>query len=109
MRNNMYPVWVRKLIGKPAFLTIADCESEARRIQLIERSYGVGLSLPAAESNAFRIQSGFACPELRIAALICFASGAATRTANNSPLASPFGSFGLPIFFFILLLTKCLT
>src|SRR5262245_44533396 len=27
-------LWVRKLIGKPAFLTIADCESDARRIHL---------------------------------------------------------------------------
>src|ERR1043165_2588553 len=100
MRNNMYPVWVRKLIGKPAFLTIPDCESEARRIQLIERRHGVGFSLPPAGRNALRLPPGFACPELGIAALICFASGAATRTANNSPLASPFGSFGLPIFFF---------
>src|SRR6266850_2225086 len=31
--NNLSASWVRKLTGKPAFLTIADCESEARRIQ----------------------------------------------------------------------------
>lgn len=31
--------WVRKLIGKPAFLTIADCESEARRIHSSCRSH----------------------------------------------------------------------
>lgn len=31
---------VRKLIGKPAFLTIADCESEARRIHLTDRVSG---------------------------------------------------------------------
>ena len=28
----LQPIRVRKLTGKPAFLTIADCESEARRI-----------------------------------------------------------------------------
>ena len=44
-------LWVRNLIGKPASLTIADCESEARRIQF---GFESGLSLPAAESNALR-------------------------------------------------------
>ena len=40
-----------KHIAKPAAFTIADCESEVRRIQL---GYGSGLSLPAMESNALR-------------------------------------------------------
>ena len=31
--------WVRKLTGKPAFLTIADCESEARRIHIYEARF----------------------------------------------------------------------
>jgi len=64
---------VRKLIGKPAFLTIADCESEARRIHCL--GYEASLSVCAAASKAFRNQSGLDCPEARIAALIPFASG----------------------------------
>jgi len=47
--------WVRKLTGKPAFLTIADSESETPRIHLTD--YEDVLSPVAAESNAFRIQS----------------------------------------------------
>ena len=34
MRAMVQSFRVRKLTGKPAFLTIADCESEARRIHL---------------------------------------------------------------------------
>ena len=44
---------VRKLTGKPAFLTIADCESEARRIQIQTASF------KATESRALRIHSDF--------------------------------------------------
>lgn len=40
MHATVHPFWVRKLIGKPAFLTIADCESEARRIHLTSLRYG---------------------------------------------------------------------
>lgn len=47
--------WVRKLTDKPAFLTSADCECKARRIHLTD--YDAVLPVPAAESNAFRIQS----------------------------------------------------
>jgi IS1 family transposase len=97
MRAIFKSLWVRKLIGKPAFLTIADCESEARRIQLYEPA----LSSPEAESNAFRSQSGFPFPDWRIAALICFASGGVTRTANSSPLAFWTPIFGLPTLGFI--------
>jgi hypothetical protein len=46
---------VRKLTGKPAFLTIADSESEAPRIQFT--AYVDCVPAPAAESNAFRIHS----------------------------------------------------
>lgn len=51
-----YPLWVRKLIGKPAFLTIADCESEARRIHLSAavRHLEQGVSQP----NRFILVSG---------------------------------------------------
>jgi hypothetical protein len=31
-RASFQPSWVRKLTGKPVALTIADCESDARRI-----------------------------------------------------------------------------
>ena len=44
------PIRVRKLTGKPAFLTIADCESEASRIQL-----GIGMSLFAGYGKDFLI------------------------------------------------------
>jgi len=54
MRAIFQSFWVRKLIGKPAFLTIADCESEARRIH----NYDAALSPCAAESNAFSNRYG---------------------------------------------------
>src|SRR6266478_5376570 len=44
----------RKLTGKPAFLTIADCEFKARRIQ---NTHTAVFSPLAAKSNAFRIHS----------------------------------------------------
>jgi hypothetical protein len=47
------PQRVRKLKGKPAFFTIADCESEARRIHYHETE----LSVPAAECNTSSIHS----------------------------------------------------
>jgi IS1 family transposase/uncharacterized protein YerC len=91
---------VRKLTGKPAFLTIADCESEARRIHL---SYDEDvLPVPAEESNAFRNQSGLLCPDWCIAALICLASGGVTRTENTSPFAFRVPTFGRPTRFFII-------
>ena len=92
---------VRKLTGKPAFLTIADSESEAPRIHnLID--YVDCVPEPAAESNACRIQSGFFCPDARIAWLIVFASGWATLTVKNTALASFVPTFGLPTLFFII-------
>jgi hypothetical protein len=52
----IYPlVWVLKLLGKPAFLTIADWESEAPRIHLTD--YAPVLPPVAAESNDFLIQA----------------------------------------------------
>src|SRR5437660_12785210 len=48
MRAIFQSLWVHKLIGKPAFLTIADCESEARRIHLstVVRHLEQGVSQP---------------------------------------------------------------
>jgi IS1 family transposase len=97
---------VRKLTGKPAFLTIADWESETPRIHLTD--YEVVLPLVAAESNAFRSQSELDWPEPRIAALICFASPGVNLAAKSIPLAFFMPIFGLPILFFIFLLTKTL-
>jgi len=56
MRASLQSIWVRKLIGKPAFLTIADCESEARRIHLSAsvRHLEQGVSQP----NRFVLVSG---------------------------------------------------
>ena len=97
-----HSVWVRRLIGKPGV-------PYNRRLGVRGSShplnYDADLSLPAADSNAFRNQSGLACPESRIAALICFASPELKRTAKSSPLAS-FPSFGLPAFFFIIIVNK---
>jgi hypothetical protein len=47
------PFWVRKLTGKPVALTIADCESEARRIHVFERDYETVFSPFANESKPF--------------------------------------------------------
>ena len=88
---------VRKLSGKPAFLTIADCESEARRIQLTD--YALDLSPIAAESNVCRIQPDLLSPACRIAWLICCASPGVNLAANNAPLALRVPIFGLPTLF----------
>jgi IS1 family transposase len=96
--------WVRKLTVKPAFLTSADCECKARRIQGLV--YDGDLPELAAESKACRIQSELDWPAARIASLICFASGGVNRAANCSPLAFCVPSFGLPTLFFIINVTK---
>ncbi len=50
-----YTVWVRKLIGKPEFLTISDWEFETPRIQY-GKAHTAVFSPLATKSNAFRIQ-----------------------------------------------------
>jgi IS1 family transposase/uncharacterized protein YerC len=98
MRANFQPVWVRKLIGKLGV-------PYSRRLRVRGSPhpcyYEAGLSLPAADSNAFRNQSGLSCPDWRIAALMSFASGGVTRTANSSPLAFLTPILGRPTFLFI--------
>jgi hypothetical protein len=83
MCANFQPLRVRKLTGKPAFLTIADSGSEAPRIHLTD--YEPFLLPSATESNAFRIQSELDWMDCRIASLICFASGGVNRAANSAP------------------------
>ena len=107
MRAIVPSLRVRKLTGKPAFLTIADSESEAPRIHYTDHD-GPVLPPVAAESNARRSQSALDWPEARIADLICFASPGVTRAAKTSPLAFCVPILGLPIFFFILFVyDKC--
>jgi hypothetical protein len=90
---------VRKLTGKPAFLTIADCESEARRIQ--NNGDAHELPLRAAESNAFRTHSDLLSENLTIAALISRYSSGESRACIRMPRNLAFATFGLPIFLLI--------
>src|SRR6267378_717779 len=83
----MLPHWVRKLIGKPAFLTIADCESEARRIRF-----------QAAAISVSRIHSDCVFPALVIAPRNRSASSWASRTAIRMWRDLVFGTLGLPLF-----------
>jgi hypothetical protein len=55
MRTIVLSLWLRKLTGKPAFLTVVDSESDTPRILLTEHE-GF-LPVPAAESNVRRIES----------------------------------------------------
>jgi hypothetical protein len=103
MRAIFKSVWVRKLIGK---LGVPYNRRLGVRGSSHPLFYDADLSLPTADSNAFRNQSGLPCFESRIAELICFASGGVTRTANNSPLAFCFPMAGRPAFFFIIIVNK---
>lgn len=98
IRAIFHPLWVRKLTGKPAFFTSADCESEARRIH---SDYDADLPALARSSNAVRIQSDLPSPDWRIASLITLFSSGETRACMRIPRTSDFGSFGLPILGFI--------
>ena len=95
--------WVRKLIGKPAFLTIADCESEARRIQ----SHAAVFSPFATKSNAFRTHSEVVSLERRMASAIAEFSSGESLACIRIPRSFDFGFRGLPSFFFIK--TLCMT
>ena len=92
------PARVRKLTGKPAFLTIADCESETRRIH--KKGYDE-LHPPAAESNAFRIHSDLASLSRLIAARIARFSSVETLACIRISRNLALRTFGLPIFVFI--------
>lgn len=105
MRATFKSLRVRKLTGKPAFLTIADSESETPRIQYLT-DYDDGLPVSAAESNVFRIQPDLLSPANRIASLIRFISPGVNRAEMNSPLAFCVPSFGLPACLFIINVTQ---
>jgi IS1 family transposase/uncharacterized protein YerC len=98
MRANFH-YWVRKLIGK---LGVPYNRRLGVRGSSHPLNYDADLSLPAADSNAFRNQSGLCIPDRRIAALMAFASGGVTRTVNTSPLAFCMPTLGLPTRFFII-------
>ena len=70
-------LWVRKLTGKPALLTIADSESEAPRIQKTDDDHAA-LSI-ATESRAFRIHSDLLSADLAIAAFMVLCSSGEIR------------------------------
>lgn len=89
-------IWVRKLTGKPAFLTIADSESEARRIHL--KGYDCGILSPAADSKAFRIHSDLPIPARLTASWTALDSSGANRAPIKTPLNSAFLTFGRPNF-----------
>ena len=91
--------WVRKLIGK---LGVPYNRRLRVRGSPHPLFYDADLSLPAAESNAFRIQSDLLCRASRIAALSCLASMGVNRAAKKIPLAFCVPSLGLPAVFFII-------
>ena len=100
----IFQIRVRKLTGKPAFLTIADCESEARRIQL---HYEDVLPVPEAESNVFRIHSDLRIPDRLTAVWTIADSSGENRAPIKTPLNSLFLTFGRPIIFFIFVKHLC--
>src|SRR5271154_5251758 len=71
MRAIFKSFWVRKLIGK---LGVPYNRRLRVRGSPHPLFYDADLSLPAAVSNAFRIQPDFTCPDWRIAPLIVLAS-----------------------------------
>jgi hypothetical protein len=98
MRAIFKLLWVRRLIGKPGVPYNRRLGVRGSPHPLV---YDDDLSLPAADSNAFRIQSDLFCPACCIAALIGLASTGVKRAANSSPLAFSFPILGRPSFFFI--------
>ena len=98
MRAIFKSVWVRKLIGK---LGVPYNRRLRVRGSPHPLFYDADLSLPAADSNAFRIHSDLLSGVRRIAPLIVLASSGDTRACIKTPLYLAFGTFGLPILVFI--------
>jgi len=90
--------WVRKLTGKPACATPADCEFEARRIHWFYEA--VSLSTTAART-AHLIHSDLLSGDLALAARIRLDSAWLTLNCIRMARFSDFGTLGLPIFDFI--------
>jgi hypothetical protein len=94
-----FKAWVRKLTGKPACATPADCEFEARRIH--DFDYETVSTLLAASRAAFRSHSDLLFRDLEIAASTRFFSSGRTLNTIKADRFSDFGTFGLPILAFI--------
>jgi IS1 family transposase len=92
--------WVRKLTGKPACATPADCEFEARRIHWFYETI-----LLAASSTAVRIHSDLLFGDLEVAARTRLASAWLTLNCIRMDRFSDFGTFGRPSFAFINILS----
>ena len=103
MRAKLKSVWVRKLIGK---LGVPYNRRLRVRGSPHPLNYDADLSLPAADSNAFRIHADLLCPACRIASLSCLASMGVNRVVKNTPLAFFVPIFGLPAVFFIIIVTQ---
>src|SRR5487761_2242463 len=95
---NLFNRWVRKLIGK---LGVPYNRTLGVRGSSHPLDYDAGLSLPAADSNAFRIHSDLPCPDRLTASWTVLDSSGANRAPIKTPLNSAFLSFGLPSLFFI--------
>src|SRR5476651_2001234 len=95
--------WVRKLIGK---LGVPYNRRLGVRGSPHPLFYDADLSLPAAESNAFRIQSDLLCLACRIAPLSCCASIGVKRAVKNTPFAFLMPILGLPAVFFIIIVAQ---
>src|SRR5436190_5824027 len=91
--------WVRKLTGKPACATPADCEFEARRIHCF--SYETASLSVAAARTAFRSHSDLLLGDLEIAARTRLASSGLTLNCIKMARFSDFGTLGRPILAFI--------
>jgi hypothetical protein len=103
MRANFKTVWVRKLIGK---LGVPYNRRLRVRGSPHPLFYDADLSLPAADSNAFRIHVDLLSLACRIAPLSCFASMGLNRAAKKIPLAFWMPIFGLPAVFFIIIVSQ---
>jgi hypothetical protein len=93
--------WVRKLIGK--FGVLYNRRLRVRGSPYPLQVYETGLPLCATESKAFRTQSDVERPERSTAAEITLFSSGDTLACNKIPRNLAFGTFGLPIFVFIIL------
>ena len=94
MRAILQSFWVRKLIGK---LGVPYNRRLGVRGSPHPLFYDADLSLPAADSNAFRIQSDLLSGERRIASLITLFSSGESRAFTMIPRNLAFASLGLPI------------
>jgi hypothetical protein len=103
MRAIFQLLWVRKLIGK---LGVPYNRRLRVRGSPHPLFYDADLSLPAADSNAFRIHADLSSGERRIAASIILLSSGESRALTIMPRSLDFATFGLPIFGFINSLCK---